>query len=159
MWTRHEKIFEKSWDFSHKRQFCGFVFKFVWAVYGGHLTGFCQSVILKNDQQQTKSKKSQKVPGYEPLWYAHSTALPQSYPASIGSGGGILLEMWIIWDGRMLNYGLAGRSQNVLFNLYLIYTKIEYKKINISYSDPLLVLRPDLDSSQDLLKASQGIFY
>jgi hypothetical protein len=28
----------------------------------------------------------------------------------------------------MLNYGLAGRSQNVLFNLYLIYTKIEYKK-------------------------------
>ena len=72
--------------------------------------------------------------------------------------------MWIIWDGRMLNYGLAGRSQNVLFNLllvYLIYTKIEYKKINIfysRYSDPLLVLRPDLDSSQDLVKASQGIF-
>ena len=66
--------------------------------------------------------------------------------------------MWIIWDGRMLNYGLAGRSQNVLFNLYLIYTKIEYKKINIFYSDPLLVLRPDLDSSQDLMKVSQGIF-
>ena len=62
--------------------------------------------------------------------------------------------MWIIWDGRMLNYGLAGRSQNVLFNLYLIYTKIEYKKINIVYSDPLLVLRPDLDSSQDLVNAS-----
>ena len=58
----------------------------------------------------------------------------------------------------MLNYGLAGRSQNVLFNLYLIYPKIEYKKINIFYSDPLLVLRPDLDSSQDLVKASQGIF-
>jgi hypothetical protein len=36
--------------------------------------------------------------------------------------------MWIIWDGRMLHYGLAGRSQNVLFNLYLIDTKIEYKK-------------------------------
>ena len=68
--------------------------------------------------------------------------------------------MWIIWDGRMLNYGLAGRSQNVLFNLYLLVidTKIEYKKINIFYSDPLLVLRPDLDSSQDLVKASQGIF-
>jgi hypothetical protein len=60
----------------------------------------------------------------------------------------------------MLNYGLAGRSQNVLFNLdlYLIYPKIEYKKINIFYSDPLLVLRPDLDSSQNLVKASQGIF-
>jgi hypothetical protein len=58
----------------------------------------------------------------------------------------------------MLNYGLAGRSQNVLFNLYLIYAKIEYKKINIFYSDPLLVSRPDLDSSQDLVKASQGIF-
>ena len=28
----------------------------------------------------------------------------------------------------MLNYGLAGRSQNVLFNLYLIDTKIEYQK-------------------------------
>jgi hypothetical protein len=36
--------------------------------------------------------------------------------------------MWIIWDGRMLHDGLAGRSQNVLFNLYLIDTKIEYKK-------------------------------
>jgi hypothetical protein len=58
----------------------------------------------------------------------------------------------------MLNYGLAGRSQNVMFNLYLIYTKIEYKKINIFNSDPLLVLRPDLDSSQDLVKARQGIF-
>jgi hypothetical protein len=42
-----------------------------------------------------------------------------------------LLEMWIIWDGGMLNYGLAGRSQNVLFNLHLIDTKIEYKKIKI----------------------------
>ena len=131
MWTQHEKKIWKIVNISHNRQFCGFIFKFVWAVYGGDLTGFCQSfrkVILKNDQRQTKSKKSQKVPGYEPLWYAHSTALPQSYPASIGSGRGILLEMWIIWDGRMLNYGLAGRSQNVLFNLYLIYTKIEYKK-------------------------------
>jgi hypothetical protein len=58
----------------------------------------------------------------------------------------------------MLNYGLAGRSQNVLFNLYLIYTKIKDKKTNIFYSDPLLVLRPDLDSSQDLVKASRGIF-
>ena len=58
----------------------------------------------------------------------------------------------------MLNYGLAGRSQNVLFNLYLIDTKIEYKKINIFYSDPLPDLRPDLESSQDLVKASQGIF-
>ena len=58
----------------------------------------------------------------------------------------------------MLNYGLAGRSQNVLFNLYLIYPKIEYKKSIVFYSDPLLVFRPDLDSSQDLVKASQGIF-
>ena len=31
-----------------------------------------------------------------------------------------MLEMSIFWDGRMLNYGLAGRSQNVLFNLYLL---------------------------------------
>jgi hypothetical protein len=53
----------------NNRQFCGFMFKFVWAVYNGDLIGFCQSfnVILKNDHQQTKSKKSQKVPGYEPL--------------------------------------------------------------------------------------------
>jgi len=67
---QHEKFFRKSWDFFHNRQFCGFIFKFVWAVYGGDLTGFCQSfmkVILKNDQQQTKSKKSQKVPRYEQL--------------------------------------------------------------------------------------------
>jgi hypothetical protein len=45
--------------------------KSVWAVYGGDLIGFCQSfriVILKNDQQQTKSKKNQKkIPEYEPL--------------------------------------------------------------------------------------------
>jgi hypothetical protein len=55
--------------------------------------------------------------------------------------------MWIIWDGRMLHYGLAGRSQNVLFNLYLIATKIEYKKFNIFYIDPLPDLRPDLETS------------
>jgi hypothetical protein len=57
-------------------------------------------------------------------------------------------------------FGLAGRSQNVLFNLYPIYPKIEYKKINIfyRYSGPLLVLRPHLDSSQDLVKDRQGIF-
>ena len=49
----------------------------------------------------------------------------------------------------MLNYGLAGRSQNVLFNLYLLDTKIEYKKIDIFYSDPLLApdLRPDFEGS------------
>ena len=62
-------------------------------------------------------------------------------------GKSILLEMWIFWDGRMLNYGLAGRSQNVLFSLYLIDTKIEYKKIDIFYSDPLPDLRPDLEAS------------
>ena len=56
--------------------------------------------------------------------------------------------MWIIWDGRLLHYGLAGRSQNVLFNLYLIATKIEYKKINIFYSNPLLDLTPDLEASR-----------
>jgi hypothetical protein len=44
--------------------------------------------------------------------------------------------MWIIGDGRMLHYGLAGRSQNVLFNLYLNDTKIEYKKINIFILTP-----------------------
>ena len=68
--TQHEENFRKIVNISHNRQFCGFIFKFVWAVYGGDLTGFCQSfrkVILKNDQQQTKSKKSQKVPGYEQL--------------------------------------------------------------------------------------------
>jgi hypothetical protein len=55
--------------------------------------------------------------------------------------------MWIIWDGRMLNYELTGRSQNVLFNLYLIATKFGYKKINIFYSDPLPDLRPYLEAS------------
>ena len=64
------KKIRKIVNISHNRQFCGFIFKFVWAVYGGDLTGFCQpfmKVILKNDQRQTKSKKSQKVPGYEQL--------------------------------------------------------------------------------------------
>ena len=47
----------------------------------------------------------------------------------------------------MLNYGMARRSQNVLFSLHLIDTKIEYKKINIFYSGPLPDLRPDLEAS------------
>ena len=47
----------------------------------------------------------------------------------------------------MLNYGLAGISQNVLFSLYLIDTKIEYKNIDILHSDPLPDLRPDLEAS------------
>jgi hypothetical protein len=55
--------------------------------------------------------------------------------------------MWNIWDGRMLNYGLAGRSQNVLFNLYLNDTKFEYQKKYIFYSDPLPDRRPDLEAS------------
>ena len=95
-------------NISHNRQFCGFIFKFVWAVYGGDLTGFCQSfrkVILKNDERQTKSKKSQKVPGYEPLWYAHSTALPQSYPASIGSGRCPLKFKSLIGVGKLSSAG------------------------------------------------------
>ena len=57
------------------------------------------------------------------------------------------MAMWIFWDGRMLNYGLAGISQNTLFSLYLIDSKIEYKKIDIFYSDPLPDLRPDLEAS------------
>ena len=102
-----------------------FIFKIVWAFHGRDLTGFYQSftkVILKSGSAAGIIKNDWK------LWDAHSTALPQSYPASIGSGGAAPLEMWIFWDGRMLNYGLAGRSQNVLFNLYLLDTKIEYKK-------------------------------
>ena len=55
--------------------------------------------------------------------------------------------MWIILYGRMLHYGLAGRSQNVLINLYLIDIKIGYKKNNIFYSDPLPILRPDLETT------------
>jgi hypothetical protein len=47
----------------------------------------------------------------------------------------------------MLNYGPVCRSQNVLSNLYLIDTKIVYKKIYIFYSDPLPDLRPDLGAS------------
>jgi hypothetical protein len=56
--------------------------------------------------------------------------------------------MWIIWDGRMLDILLAGRSQNVLFSLYPIVHKIEYKKINIFYSDPFHDLTPDLEASR-----------
>ena len=84
---------------------------------------------LKSGSAAGIIEKSRERNAYAQLWDANSTALPQSYPASIGSGGGTPLEMWIIWDGRMLHYGLAGRSQNVLLNLYLIATKIEYKKI------------------------------
>jgi hypothetical protein len=58
--------------------------------------------------------------------------------------------MWIICDGRMLHYGLVQQADPkmcTLFNLYLIATKIEYKKINIFYIDPLPDLRPDLETS------------
>ena len=78
------------------------------------------------NHRQAKLKnleKAKHTPSSETL-----IRLPQSYPASIVSGGGIPLEMWIIWDGMMLHYGLAGRSQNVLFNLYLVASKIECKK-------------------------------
>ena len=72
----------------------------------------------------------------------------RSYFMKSGSAAG-MLNSWLNY-GRMLNYGLAGRSQNVLFNLYLIAmliaTKIEYKIFYIFYSDPLPDLRPDLES-------------
>ena len=38
-----KKISEKVGTFLIIDNFCGFIFKFVWAVYGGDLTGFCQS--------------------------------------------------------------------------------------------------------------------
>jgi hypothetical protein len=66
--TQHEENFRKSLDFSHNRQFCGFIFKFVWAVYGGDLNGFCQSfrkVIFKKMTSSRlnpkKLKKSQDI--------------------------------------------------------------------------------------------------
>jgi hypothetical protein len=40
------------------------------------------------------------------------------------------------WQDASLWAGAAGRSQNVLFNLYLVDTKIEYKKINIFIVTP-----------------------
>ena len=153
MWTQHEKSFRKIVNISHNRRFCGFIFKFVWAVYGGDLTGFCQSfrkVIFKNDQRQTKSKKSQNVHGYEPLWYAHSTALPQSYPASIGSGARPPIFKALIGAGNMPSAEL-GRSRNVLIHLYLVNTRTTYKNFDIFYkgfyNDPLSDLRPDLEVS------------
>ena len=108
-----------------------FFFLIVWAFYGSDLTGFYQSfikVILKSGSAAGIIEKSREGDAYAQLWDPNSTTLPQSYPASIGSGGGIPVEMWIFWDGRMLNCGLAGISQNVLFSLYLNDTKIEYKK-------------------------------
>ena len=116
-----------------------FFFKIVWGFYGSDLTGFYQSflkVILKSRSAAAIIEKSRKCKAYAQLWDANSTALAQSYPASIGSGGAILLEMWIIWDGRLLHYGLAGRSQNVLFNLYLIATKIELIILRYKASSP-----------------------
>ena len=85
-------------------------------------------------------------PALRPSLDSSAPELSSEY-TSIGSGSAAPLEMWNFWDGRMLNYGLAGRSQNVLVNLYLIDAKIEYKKIDIFYSDPLPNLRPDLEAS------------
>ena len=142
-------------NISYNRQFSRFFFKFVWVVYGGDLTGFCRSllkIIQKVDQWQTKLKISQNVHGYsryEPLWYAHSTALPQSYTASIGSGRCVLKFKALIRP-----YGLAGchqwvtgRSQNVLIHLHLVNARITYKNMDIFYIDPLSDLRPDLEAS------------
>jgi hypothetical protein len=41
---------------------------------------------------------------------------------------------------------------------YQNHRKITYKKNNFLYVYPMLVLRPDLDSSQDSRKVSRGIF-
>ena len=55
--------------------------------------------------------------------------------------------MSIFGIGRMLHYRLAGRSQNVLFNLHLIDSNIEYKKLTFFIVTPLPDLRPDLVTS------------
>jgi hypothetical protein len=118
------------------------------------LTGFYKK---KSGSAAGIIEKFRKGNTYAQLSDANSTALPHSYISIsseytsvlelLGSGGGIPPEMWIIWDGTMLHYGLAGRSQNVLFNLYLLIDpNIEYKQVNIFYSDPLPDLRPDLEA-------------
>jgi hypothetical protein len=80
--------------------------KVLWERFDWILQIFLESYfILKNASAAGIIEKSRKCNAYAQLSHANSTALPQSYPASIGSGGGSLLEMWIIWDGRMLHYG------------------------------------------------------
>jgi hypothetical protein len=51
-------------NISHNRQFCGFIFKFVWAVYGGDVPGFCQSfrkVIFKKMTSGRLNPKNLKM--------------------------------------------------------------------------------------------------
>ena len=57
------------------------------------------------DQLSTNLQKSQNVHGYAPFWYVHSTALPQSYPGSIGSGRGNLKFSALIGIGTHATRG------------------------------------------------------
>ena len=117
---------------SSNRRRSTFFFKIVWAFYGSDLT-VCYYVIFHKSyfkkwisgRHNWKISKTQRMrPALRRSFDSSAPELSSKYRV----GKSILLEMWIFWDGRMLNYGLAGRSQNVLFNLYLLDTKIEYKK-------------------------------
>jgi hypothetical protein len=125
--------------------------KIVWAFYGRDLIGFYRSflkVILKSRSAARIIEKSRKCNAHAQLWDANSIAVPQSYPASVGSGVDPTRNVdylgWQAWHRRV-----TGRSQNILFSLYLIDTKIEYKqkKRYLFFSDPLPDLRPDLEAS------------
>ena len=75
----------------------------VCAFHGSDLTGFYRSfiqVILKSGPAAGLIEKYRKGNAYAQLRYAHSTALPQSYPASIGSGGATLIFRALIGDGK-----------------------------------------------------------
>ena len=75
------------------------------------MTGFCQSfikVILKSWPRRTAQQISLNVHAHDDLLCAHSTAVPQSYPASIGSGRGILKCKALIEGGRHVGGVLVG---------------------------------------------------
>ena len=91
--------------------FVGLFFNNQWGLYDDDLNGFYQSfikVILKSGPPRTADQFSQKVPGLARIRYAHSAAVPQSYPASIGSGKGDLKCKALIEGGRHVGGVLVG---------------------------------------------------
>jgi hypothetical protein len=133
---------------SSNRRRSTFFIKIVWGFYGSDLTGFYQSFIKVIKWISGRHNwKSRKCKAYAQLWDANSTALPQSYPASIGSEGAppharnVDYLGWqdaSLWAGRQI----PKCTVQSIPHCYLG-TKIEYKKINIFYIDPLPDLRPD----------------
>ena len=90
----HAKFFQKTLHFLRNRHFYLFWAGFVWGLYGGGLTGKCQSFVRNLNfwpARHTPRQFSQKVQGTDHLLCAFWTAGFTPRPPDIGSVGCILI--------------------------------------------------------------------